>query len=108
MRSLLSNPEALQAMIQIQQGMQRLQTAAPPEVLSSLGFMGLPNMPPLGTSTASSTASTTNSSSTQPANRPSMTGVQSSNYFSQMLNMMSNNTLVIALFSCKSYNLNVM
>jgi hypothetical protein len=98
MRSLLSNPEALQAMIQIQQGMQRLQTAAPPEVLSSLGFMGLPTMPP--------TTSTTNSSSTQPTNRPSMPGVQSSNYFSQMLNMMSNNTLVIALFLRKISNLN--
>ena len=101
MRSLLSNPEALQAMIQIQQGMQRLQTAAPPEVLSSLGFMGLPTMPP------SSATSTTNSSSTQPTNRPSMPGVQSSNYFSQMLNMMSNNTLVIGLFSRKNSNLNV-
>jgi hypothetical protein len=33
MRSLLTNPEALQAMMQIQQGIQRLQAAVPPEVL---------------------------------------------------------------------------
>ena len=38
MRSLLSNPEALQAMMQIQQGIQRLQAAAPPEVLGALVF----------------------------------------------------------------------
>jgi ubiquilin len=95
MRSLLSNPEALQAMIQIQQGMQRLQTAAPPEVLSSLGFMGLPTMPPSSNSTTPS--STTNTSSAQQTNRPTIPGVQSSNYFAQMLNMMSNNTLVTIL-----------
>jgi ubiquilin len=33
-RSLLTNSEALQAIMQIQQGMQRLQAAAPPEVLT--------------------------------------------------------------------------
>jgi hypothetical protein len=38
MRSLLSNTEALQAMMQIQQGMQRLQATAPPEVLSGYIF----------------------------------------------------------------------
>ncbi len=82
MRSLFTNPEAIQAMMQIQQGMQRLQTAAPPDVLSNLGFMGMP--PP---TTPSSNTTTTNP-------RPPMTGLGSSNYFSQMLNMMGNNTLV--------------
>lgn len=88
MRSLLSNSEALQAMMQIQQGMQRLQAAAPPEVLSGLGFGGLPlGVPP---------AQTTTSSTTQPTNRntaPPLGSAQSANYFSQMLNMMSNNTI---------------
>jgi len=34
MRSLLTNTEALQAMMQIQQGIQRLQAAVSPEVLN--------------------------------------------------------------------------
>ena len=93
MRSFFSNPEALQAMMQIQQGMQRLQTAAPPEVLSNLGFMGMPNAAaPRATTTPASTPQ-------QPASRaPPMTGSQSANYFSQMLNMMGNNTLVSGFF----------
>lgn len=36
MRSLLTNTDALQAMMQIQQGMQRLQSSAPSGVLSGL------------------------------------------------------------------------
>lgn len=34
MRTLLTNPEAIQALMQIQQGMQRLQAVAPPNMLS--------------------------------------------------------------------------
>ena len=103
MRSLFSNPEALQAMMQIQQGMQRLQTAVPPEVLSNLGFMGFPTMPTsapaANTTPTTTTSSSTNSSTTPQTNRPSMPGQPSSNYFSQMLNMMSNNTLVSTLLT---------
>merc|ERR1719336_3341773 len=41
-QQLMGNPEALQAIMQIQQGMERLRTAAP-EVFQSLG---LPTLPP--------------------------------------------------------------
>merc|ERR1719204_582429 len=41
-QQLMGNPEALQAIMQIQQGMERLRTAAP-EVFQSLG---LPSLPP--------------------------------------------------------------
>merc|ERR1719270_3027896 len=40
-QQLMGNPEALQAIMQIQQGMERLRTAAP-EVFQSMGFPQLP------------------------------------------------------------------
>jgi ubiquilin len=82
MRSLFSNTEALQAMMQIQQGMQRLQATAPPEVLSGLGFGGVPLIPNLP-----------NTQQQQPNRNPPLNSAQSANYFSQMLNMMSNNSI---------------
>lgn len=92
MRSILTNPEALQAIMQIQQGMQRLQTAASPDVLSGLGFGAFPPAP---SSTTTPTTNTNNTSSTQQTTRPSLFNTQQpNNYFAQMLNMMGNNTLV--------------
>merc|ERR1719195_1497301 len=44
-QQLMGNPEALQAIMQIQQGMERLRTAAP-EVFQSMGFPQLPRPPP--------------------------------------------------------------
>jgi ubiquilin len=101
-RSLLTNSEALQAIMQIQQGMQRLQAAAPPEVLTRLGFSSFAS--PFGSlptntsnSTTSNTSSTTapNTNTPPEPNRPEnpLSTSQSANYFSQMLNMMANNTL---------------
>jgi len=47
-QQLMGNPEALQAIMQIQQGMERLRTAAP-EVFQSLGLPSLPpNLVPTG------------------------------------------------------------
>ena len=82
MRPLLTNTEAMQAMMQIQQGMQRLQQAAPGGVLSGLGLGGLP------AAAAAAPATTPN-----PINP--LLNQQSSQYFSQMLNMMGNQTIVI-------------
>lgn len=103
-RSLLTNTEALQAIMQIQQGMQRLQNAAPPEVLSRLGFLTpasllgtqLPTTNTSTTSTTSSSLSTNpapSSNTTTPPTSNPLSNAQSANYFSQMLNMMANNTL---------------
>lgn len=95
MQSLLTNPEALQAVLQIQEGMQRLQTAAP-NMLSGLGFPNLPFTPPSQTTGGASPAT---SQSPRPAQTTSTTSSTSSqqnpsNYFTQMLNMMANNTIV--------------
>lgn len=91
MRSLLTNTEAMQAMMQIQQGMQRLQQAAPGvNALSGLGFGGMPQTQtaPSGT-TPSANPPTGQSNPTNPMLNP-----QASQYFSQMLNMMGNQTIV--------------
>jgi len=63
-QGLMTNPEALQAISQIQQGMQRLQGAAP-ELYSTMGFpnVGI-GMNLGGTASASSTSTTASSSST--------------------------------------------
>lgn len=90
MRSLLTNPEAMQAMTQIQQGMQRLQSSAPPGVLSGLGFGGLPGSTPNPPTT--NTPNPTNPTSQIPQSNP-MLNQQSSQYFSQMLNMMGNQSI---------------
>jgi len=104
MRSLVTNPEAIQAILQIQQGYQRLSSAVSPDVLARLGFpsagslggglFGQGNAPAAPTSTtvpptATPSATTTTTGSTQPQANPS----QPANYFAQMLNMMANNTL---------------
>merc|ERR1712241_1307595 len=63
-QGLMGNPEALQAISQIQQGMQRLQGAAP-ELYSTMGFpnVGI-GMNLGGTASPSSTSTTASSSST--------------------------------------------
>ncbi|XP_066465220.1 ubiquilin-4 [Eleutherodactylus coqui] len=43
--SIMTNPRAMQALLQIQQGLQTLQTEAP-GLISSLGSLGIPGMPP--------------------------------------------------------------
>ncbi|XP_039944116.1 ubiquilin-4 isoform X2 [Hirundo rustica] len=46
--SILTNPRAMQALLQIQQGLQTLQTEAP-GLVPSLGSFGMPRMPPSST-----------------------------------------------------------
>ncbi len=106
MRSLITNPEAIQGILQIQQGYQRLSAAVSPDVLARLSFPSLGSLGggmfgPGNLSTPTSTTSpstnptptptttTTTTGSTQPQANPS----QPANYFAQMLNMMANNTL---------------
>lgn len=102
MQQLLTNPEALQAVLQIQEGMQRLQTVAP-GLLTGLGF---PNYTSTSAATQSpspstnppATQQTPPSSTTQQTPPFSNLNPNSSNYFAQMLNMMANNTIVSELF----------
>jgi len=67
-QQLMSNPEALQAIMQIQQGMDRLRMAAP-EVYNS---MGLPTLPPMAGVGSAGASTTTPTSPTNPA--PTTTG----------------------------------
>merc|ERR1711963_287974 len=56
-RGLMTNPEALQAIRQIQEGMQRLQAAAP-ELYSTMGFPGIGvgmNIPPAASASTTTT-----------------------------------------------------
>lgn len=101
MRSLVTNPEAIQAILQIQQGYQRLTAAVSPDVLARLGFPSLGSLggglfgsatAPTSTTTPSTTTTTTTTGSTQ-AQQPQANPSQPANYFAQMLNMMANNTL---------------
>lgn len=65
-QGLMTNPDALQAVMQIQEGMQRLQSAAP-ELYGTMGFPGLGvgmNLPPGAASTASTADTTTTNSTT--------------------------------------------
>merc|ERR1712109_66372 len=86
-QGLMTNPESLQAIMQIQEGMQRLQASAP-DLYSTLGFPGVGvgmNVASTGAaspSTTTSTASTTNptspsatttTSTTTPTTNPTVT-----------------------------------
>jgi len=91
-QQLMSNPEALQAIMQIQQGMERLRTASP-ELFSA---MGLPSLPPnlLGGVPGATPTPTTGSNPSSPAAAstaaPSLpaAGPQQNAAFSQFMTQM--------------------
>merc|ERR1712013_575883 len=94
-QQLMSNPEALQAIMQIQQGMDRLRQTAP-DVFQSMGLQTLPPklVPPVvpgsttpaspSTTTTTTTPTTTGEGSTGPAVPPD----QFSQFMSQMMGQM--------------------
>merc|ERR1719427_697597 len=91
-QQLMSNPEALQAIMQIQQGMDRLRMAAP-EVYNSMGLPTLPPMAGVGSAGASTTTPTsTNSAPTTTGNNGgNTTGTstqQQHQAFSQLMSSM--------------------
>lgn len=59
-QQMMSNPQAIEAILQIQQGMEQLRSAAP----GLVGSMGIPPMPAGFNPTSTTTATTTTSSST--------------------------------------------
>jgi len=67
-QQLMGNPEALQAIMQIQQGMERLRTAAP-EVFQSMGFPQLPPnlVPPAAASAAPAAGTPSSATATSPS-----------------------------------------
>lgn len=84
-QNLVSNPEALAAISQIQQGMQRLQTAAP-DLYQSMAFPSVTG-PGLPMGLPSSTPSTATINPSTPAEGNS-SDPSSSNAFSQLMNQM--------------------
>jgi len=69
-QQLMGNPEALQAIMQIQQGMERLRTAAP-EVFQSMGFPQLPpNLVPPPATAAAAAPPTSTAGPTSPSSAP--------------------------------------
>ncbi|NP_001080805.1 ubiquilin 4 L homeolog [Xenopus laevis] len=81
--SVMSNPRAMQALLQIQQGLQSLQTEAP-GLISSLGSFGIPGVPP---TSGGSTPPDNPASSSSPASA-SPSGGSSSNPQQQMMQQM--------------------
>jgi len=94
-QGLMSNPEALAAISQIQSGMQRLQAAAP-ELYSSMGMPNLAAGMNFGrntagsTSTSNTTSTTTSSSGSNSANTSTTAAGQGQNMdsFRQLMNSM--------------------
>merc|ERR1712012_497233 len=94
-QGLMTNPEALAAIRQIQEGMERLQRAAP-DLYSSMGFPGVGIGMNLGATTAASgtssstTTTTTTTSSTEPNTTQSTTrsGPESQQAFNQLMQQM--------------------
>jgi len=93
-QQLMGNPEALQAIMQIQQGMDRLRQTAP-DVFQS---MGLPSMPPsmvppvvpgaAGVPTPASPSSTPASTTTEGQAAPAVNPDQFSQFMTQMMGQM--------------------
>jgi len=97
-QQLMGNPEALQAIMQIQQGMDRLRTTAP-DVFQS---MGLPTLPPnlvppvvpstaapaTGTTPASPSTAPTTTNPTSPGQAPAMNPDVFSQFMTQMMGQM--------------------
>ena len=87
-RQALSNPETIEAMMQITQGMERLQRVAPAlfnSMMGGAGSLGGLNFPTAPTSTASTTSATTNT--TNSTSNPA-TNQANVNSISQLMNQM--------------------
>merc|ERR1719186_281581 len=66
-QQLMANPEALQAIMQIQQGMERLRVASP-ELFTTLGLPSLPpGLIPPGMASAAAATATTTAATSNPA-----------------------------------------
>jgi len=99
-QGMMTNPESLQAIMQIQQGMQRLQTSAP-DLYSTMGFPGVGVGMDIGTSPASSAATPTTTASTNPTSptAPSATSPAPNTTSTPSSGMDANNPASQAAFS---------
>lgn len=79
MQQMMSNPQAIEAILQIQQGMEQLRSVAP----GLVNTMGIPPPPPGAPTTTSASSGTTNTSTT--ASNPALF----SDFMSRMINGMA-------------------
>lgn len=86
-QNLVTNPQALSAIQQIQEGIETLRTAAP-SLANSMGF-GIPGMPPAGSTTTASSPATNTSTTTAPPTSTTTTNApgsqQGTDYLSQLM-----------------------
>lgn len=82
MQQMMSNPQAIEAILQIQQGMEQLRSVAP----GLVNTMGIPPPPPGGATTTSGTGTTTTNTNATPAqSNPALF----SDFMSRMINGMA-------------------
>jgi len=91
MQSLMSNPRALQAISQIQSGLQTLQQEAPGVASMMMGSGLMPNLSNTSTSSTTTTTTTTASSASTTNTTPSSQDALNS-FMTQMLSQMSTST----------------
>lgn len=88
-QSMMSNPQALEAILQIQQGMEQLRSAAP----GLVGAFGMPPPPPgLSTNTTTSTTNTnTNTTTTTTTNPAQANPALFSEFMARMVGSLATN-----------------
>uniref|UniRef100_A0A182PRH1 Ubiquilin-like protein n=1 Tax=Anopheles epiroticus TaxID=199890 RepID=A0A182PRH1_9DIPT len=91
-QQMVTNPQALNAILQIQQGMEQLRSAAP-GLMSSMGIPPMPGAPPTTTSTGTGATNTSSSSTTATgaAAAPNNDGLFSE-FMARMINGMASGT----------------
>ncbi|KAJ7416555.1 Ubiquilin-4 [Willisornis vidua] len=86
--SILTNPRAMQALLQIQQGLQTLQTEAP-GLVPSLGSFGIPRMPPSSTGGSTIPENPVPSASTPASASPAGGGNPQQQLMQQMIQLLA-------------------
>uniref|UniRef100_U3JIX1 Ubiquilin 4 n=1 Tax=Ficedula albicollis TaxID=59894 RepID=U3JIX1_FICAL len=86
--SILTNPRAMQALLQIQQGLQTLQTEAP-GLVPSLGSFGMPRMPPSSTGGSTIPETPVPSASTPASASPAGGGSPQQQLMQQMIQLLA-------------------
>uniref|UniRef100_A0A8B9BNC8 Ubiquilin 4 n=1 Tax=Anser brachyrhynchus TaxID=132585 RepID=A0A8B9BNC8_9AVES len=86
--SILTNPRAMQALLQIQQGLQTLQTEAP-GLVPSLGSFGMPRMPPSSTGGSTIPENPVPSASTPASASPAGGGNPQQQLMQQMIQLLA-------------------
>ncbi|NXX76362.1 UBQL4 protein, partial [Urocolius indicus] len=86
--SILTNPRAMQALLQIQQGLQTLQTEAP-GLVPSLGSFGMPRVPPTSTGGSTIPENPVPSASTPASASPAGAGTPQQQLMQQMIQLLA-------------------